>query len=101
MIVVVPTCASFADTWSPFAALLRRYWRDHPPDWSVHLLTDSVPSDAPVCEFDFVHEHASNSWCRRLHWLLTTQVPHERVVLMLQDDFFLMGHANTEAIRAA
>lgn len=103
MLIIVPTCASFADTWEPFFALLARYWRDLPDAWDIHLLTDSVPVAAPLLrvDADFIHDKADPSWCRRLHWFLTTQVPRERVALILQDDMFLMGHANTVAIRAA
>lgn len=109
MLIVVPTCQSFSDCWSPFAALLRMFWRDIPDEWQVHLLTDGNAADAIqrgngtiARDFDFLHAAGDmSSWSRRLHWFLTTQVPREEVVLMLQDDHFLLGAVNTEAVRAA
>lgn len=109
MLIVVPSCISFSDTWSPFAALLRRFWRDLPQEWPLHLLTDGRPDEALAAgdgtvarDFDFLHAAgAMPSWSARLRWLLASQLPGERVVLMLQDDMFLMGAPHTAAVRAA
>lgn len=93
------SCCAYRDTWSPFFALLRTFWRECPyPLW---LLTDHVsPSHIPFPENINIHTYGDGvSWTAGLAdgaWW-TGSDP----ILLMQDDFYLTDRVRPELIERA
>ncbi|MBL8000100.1 MAG: hypothetical protein JNL32_15875 [Candidatus Kapabacteria bacterium] len=86
--ILVVSCDAYSDLWSPFFALLRRFW--HPLPYPVHLLTNHAQP-----EFDGVNVIPVGddlSWSDNLLSALS-YIKEEYVILMLED-LMLCGEVN-------
>lgn len=100
MIVLVPSTASFRDTWQPWIQLAAIHWPDRP--WPAVLVSDGDSAFRPEAQgFDEVRADGPDlGWSRNLLRALRGHGDHE-IVLMVLDDFWPLEPWDTDAIKAA
>ncbi len=90
--VLISSCDSYSDAWSPFFTLFDRYWPDC--DWPVFLLSnfETWPSDR-------IHPLAigeDHSWSTNLRIALEELQP--RSIIYLQEDYFLQNPVDMQRL---
>ena len=90
--VVVMSCDKYEEAWNPFFSLLRQYWPEN--DRPVYIVTEektcTITNVTTICA-------GGISWSSRLV-KATEQISSEYVILLL-DDFFMMGAVNESEIQ--
>lgn len=82
--IMVASCDKYADLWSPFSTLFKKYWPDCPYD--IRLITESPASKSGLI-FNDVMACGRIGWGDRLAKALEhVETPY---VLLLCDDYFL------------
>lgn len=84
MHILINSCSSYSDAWSPFFALFAKFWADCP--YPVVLLADVAP-DVDVMPGLRLRIAPDASWCHNL--LRALRDVTTATVLPLQEDFFL------------
>jgi hypothetical protein len=93
MRLAVASCWAYRDTWTPFFALLDKFWPNHPAPF---LITDRIDDPAYIPAHIW---NAKGDWCARLADF--AQHKSDEPILMLQDDFFLSGPVQTDLVKHA
>lgn len=94
--VLVSSTAAFADTWEPFAALIERYWPNHP---ELYLVTERLPSSAPKTMIPLVTDVPDGP----RHWSEGMREAIGRLssdfFLYMQDDYFIRRPVDVGLLR--
>ena len=94
--ILIPTCDTHARVCEIGAALLERYWPDHPP---VHVPHYRVRPRVANALLHDMGDQSESPWLGTVRRFLRTR--EEDVFLMLLDDYALCGPARTELITRA
>ena len=127
VLVLIPTCTAFADTWAPGIACLRKFWTDCAYD--VVWMNDGEKPDVPLVglwpgrvgnRVFASRSLSSRGWCKRIlaeEWIHPGDNGNApwKLILMFLDDMFLCappdearldeaislmrGHAEIDAIQ--
>ena len=92
MVVLVASCAAYADAWVPFMALWRRHYTSCP--YKALIVTDH----GEETDGTFVVGE-DRGWCANLRAALASV--RDENVLLLQEDFFLTADVDAAAIASA
>jgi len=92
--ILVCSCDNYADLWSPFFILLKKYW--NPRDIRILLNTESLDFSMDGLDVECIHSPNEKQYGQRMLNALS-QVKTEYVLLML-DDFFLRQPVNEARI---
>lgn len=90
--LLVLTCDSYSDLWTPFFKLLERHWPDRP--FPLYLGAGAATFDSPAVTM--LRSNAGRDWSQCVIEYLD-QLP-QRQVLILLDDFFLRRRVDTSAV---
>jgi hypothetical protein len=98
-IILVPSCYNYRDCWKPFCKLLNKYW---PKRKFLTILVTDIYKDVEWEGDSIIELKKDLGWCRNL----STAIRQESLggvknILLLQEDFFLSGPVDTEAIDRA
>ncbi len=98
MMIVVPSCKAYGDSWEPFARFMERHWPDRP--WPVMLGTDRIEGSSKPKGFDLVNVlcHDSN-WCMNLIEHLEKMC--DETILLIMEDFWIDDFVDTDFIKDA
>ena len=93
--ILVNSCDSYADLWTPFFTLLKRYW--NPQGIDIILNTESLNFELDGLDIKCIHpENINFPYGKRIINALS-YVKTKYIVLML-DDFFLRKQVDTKRI---
>ena len=87
-VILVLSCDKYEPCWTPFFALLDKYWESHP---KVYLVTESKK-----CKYCDTINIDSDIWSRRFLGALR-EIESEYVLVML-DDFFIRDYVDVDRI---
>ena len=90
--ILVSSCDAFFDAWKPFAAFLEIFWKDCP--LPIHLITNRLAVRSARIIAQSVGP--DRGWSSNLQCALE-KIP-QPYVLYLQEDYFLIGPVQTEAL---
>ena len=94
--ILVPTCDTHVRACEMTAALLDRYWPEHPP---VHLLHYDVPPRIRGPALHHMGRQSDSPWLATLTRFLRAR--SDEIFLLLLDDYALCGPPRRELISAA
>ncbi|WP_264229503.1 hypothetical protein [Acholeplasma laidlawii] len=93
--VIVNSSDNYHEAWSPFFALVKKYWSDCPYDFVLNTQTKSYANElVNVTTFNYSTQDIpqGDKWGKRLkHCLDSVNTPF---VILLLEDFFLHDHVN-------
>jgi hypothetical protein len=90
--VLVPSCDSYSDLWTPFFTLFGRFWEDCP--FPVYLGNNSLGFHHPGVRV--IHSSQGNNWTDRVRdHLRAIDTPY---VLLMLEDFFLRRPVPTKRV---
>lgn len=100
--ILVNTCDMYSDCWDPFFKLFSKYWPDCKA--RIYLNTEYKDYSFPglniqcnkVCMRHGCNPDIQPTWSQRLFWAL--ELIDTKVVLFMQEDFFLYGRVDDNAI---
>lgn len=93
--ILINTCDSYSDIWSPFFTLFHKFWPDNP--YPVFLNSESKScSDANIIITTLKARESNLSWTRRYKEALE-RIDSDYIITIL-DDFFLYDYVDTKRV---
>jgi hypothetical protein len=88
----VPSCDAYSDLWTPFFALLDRYWADCP----FPIVLGANKQEFSAQNVRVLHSGDEKNWSTQaIRQLSQLETPY---ILMMLDDFFLRAPVATESV---